>query len=50
VASSGYCCGVDMWHTLFTCTYQHYYLAIEEKNSELQKISYNYMCSFWPSL
>ncbi len=34
MAHSGYCCAVDMWHTLstiislLTCTFQHYRLVV----------------------
>ncbi len=43
VAHSGYCCGVDMWHTLsivisfLTCTFRHYYLVVAKNISQLQK-------------
>ncbi len=41
MAHSGYCCGVDTWHTLSTIislstfTFQHYWLVVTKNKSQL---------------
>ncbi len=52
VPCSGYCCGVDMWHTLLivislsTCIFWHYWLIVAKKKIEVICVVVDFVCTW----